>query len=365
MMPYVLLWWFVPHIWALRNMSSKIPPSTPSSRPVALWLFVCAGLILVMTLVGAVTRLTGSGLSIVVWQPLTGALPPLSAQAWDDMFALYKQSPEFLKKNSWMELADFKAIFFWEWFHRLLGRLIGLAYALPLAWFWVRGRIPAGYKPVLLGILALGWAQGAMGWYMVSSGLVDHPEVSHFRLAAHLGLAVALYALMIWTGRGLWGPVRPLPGRARLRVHAWGCLYAVLITMIWGAFTAGLDAGLVYNTFPDMGGGLIPPEVAALDPVWTNAFQNPVTVQFAHRWLGVGTFLIVAFYGLRLVRRKETRDAGALMGVATLQVGLGIATLVSGVPVLLAAAHQGGALVLLTVLLLHLRRVESVEESYI
>ncbi|HRC27035.1 MAG TPA: COX15/CtaA family protein [Alphaproteobacteria bacterium] len=346
-------------------MSLRPFSSTPSARPVALWLFICAGLILLMTLVGAVTRLTGSGLSIVVWQPLTGALPPLSAQAWNDMFALYKQSPEFLKKNSWMELADFKAIFFWEWFHRLLGRLIGLAYAVPLLWFWVRGHIPARYKPALLGLLALGGAQGAMGWYMVSSGLVDHPEVSHFRLAAHLGLAVALYALMIWTGRGLWGPVRPLPDRAHLRIHAWVCLYAVLITMIWGAFTAGLDAGLVYNTFPAMGEGLIPPEVAALHPAWTNAFQNPVTVQFAHRWLGIGTFLILAFYGVRLMRRKETRDAGVLVGAASLQVGLGIATLVSGVPVLLATAHQGGALVLLTVLLLHLRRAESAEESHI
>lgn len=332
--------------------------SLPATRPVALWLFSCAGLIFLMTLVGAITRLTGSGLSIVVWQPLIGIVPPLSESAWNEMFDLYKASPEYLKKNSWMDLPDFKAIFFWEWFHRLLGRLIGLAYALPLAWFWIRGRIPPNVKPILILILALGGAQGLMGWYMVSSGLVDRPEVSHFRLAAHLGLAIALYALMIWVARSLWGAANPQQISSGLRIHAWVALYAILLTMIWGAFTAGLDAGLIYNTFPHMGEGLIPPEAGAMSPVWTNAFQNPVTVQFIHRWMGIGSVLILLGYWLRLVDLKTAQtDSHALAAMAMLQAGLGIATLLLGVPVWVATAHQGGALVLLAILLLHLRRI--------
>ncbi|MCB9978133.1 MAG: COX15/CtaA family protein [Rhodospirillales bacterium] len=331
---------------------------SPSSRSVALWLFSCAGLVFLMTIVGAITRLTGSGLSIVVWQPLIGTLPPMSESAWNAMFALYKQSPEFIKKNSWMELTDFKAIFFWEWFHRLLGRIIGLAYALPLIWLWVCGRIPQGKAPMLLLILALGGAQGVMGWYMVSSGLVDHPEVSHFRLAAHLGLAVILYALMIWIGLEMWtneGPPRRLP--ENLRVHGWIGLYAVGLTMIWGAFTAGLDAGLVYNSFPLMGSGLIPPEIGAMNPGWINFFHNPVAVQFVHRWMGVTTTLILLAYGLR-AWKAGVFDSGVctLSLMAIFQATLGILTLLLGVPVWLAATHQGGALLLLALLLLCLRR---------
>lgn len=331
-----------------------------SSRPVALWLFACAGLIFLMTLVGAITRLTGSGLSIVVWQPLTGALPPLTEEAWNDMFALYKTSPEYLKKNNWMDLSDFKTIFFWEWFHRLLGRLIGLVFAIPLVWFWIRGHIPSGKKPVLLGLLVLGAAQGAMGWYMVSSGLVDRPDVSHFRLAAHLGLAVVLYAVMLWAGRDLWGPITLQPSPQGLRIHAWTGLYACVLAMIWGAFTAGLDAGLVYNTFPLMGDHLIPPETGAITPVWTNAFHNPVAVQLFHRWLGIATFAILFGYAIRIHNSPASRrDALLIGGMGTLQATLGIATLLLGVPVWLATAHQAGALILLTFILLHLKRLES------
>lgn len=328
--------------------------SASADRSIALWLFSCAGLVFAMTIVGAITRLTGSGLSIVVWQPLIGALPPMSESAWTAMFDLYKQSPEFIHRNSWMDLSDFKAIFFWEWGHRLLGRLIGLAYALPLVWFTVRRQIPSGKAPVLWLILALGGVQGGMGWYMVSSGLVDRPDVSHFRLAAHLGLAVLLYGLMVWAGRDIQtgrAPVRDLP--AALRLHGWIGLYAVILTMIWGAFTAGLDAGLVYNSFPRMGDGIIPPEIGAMKPGWVNIFHNPVAVQFTHRWMGVVTALILVGYSLHAWRAGAADARSCALGaMAVFQAGLGISTLLLGVPVWLAALHQGGALVLLTLLLL-------------
>lgn len=339
--------------------SSQISP--PQTRVLARWLFVCAGMVFAMTLIGAVTRLTESGLSIAVWEPVSGALPPLTHAAWERMFRLYQETPEFRLKNAWMDLEAFKTIFFWEWFHRLFGRTIGMVYALPLIWFWVKGRIPAGWHGRLLFVLGLGIAQGAMGWYMVASGLVDRPAVSHFRLAAHLGLATLIAGMMLWHGFALWGgrAVCVPPGARRaLGIHVVAAIILTAVTMLWGAFTAGLDAGFVYNTFPLMGGRLIPHELGFQGPVWSDLTHNPVSVQFVHRWLGVLTFLTAAGFSVHAWRRGARAGVFLLPGLAaSVQVCLGIATLLSGVNIALATAHQGGALILLGTLIAAARAV--------
>lgn len=339
----------------IRPMQDSPLISPPETRALARWLFLCAGMVFAMTLIGAVTRLTESGLSIAVWEPVSGALPPLTHAAWERMFLLYQETPEFRLKNAWMDLEAFKTIFFWEWFHRLFGRMIGLAYALPLVWFWIRGRIPAGWHGRLLFVLGLGIAQGAMGWYMVASGLVDQPAVSHFRLAAHLGLATLIAGTMLWHGLTLWGGREvsfPSKARRALTVHAFAAIALVATTMLWGAFTAGLDAGFVYNTFPLMGGRLIPHELGFQGPVWIDLTHNPVSVQFVHRWLGVLSFLTAAGFSFHAWRRGARAAVFLLPGIAaSVQLCLGIATLLSGVDIALATAHQGGALILLGTLL--------------
>jgi len=330
-------------------------PQKDSSRAIATWLFICAASVFLMALIGAITRLTESGLSIVEWAPIKGALPPLNAADWQREFDLYKQTPQYLKVNRGMSLAEFKEIYFWEWLHRLWGRMIGLIYALPLAFFWLRGRIPAEAKPALLGILALGFAQGLMGWLMVKSGLVDQPAVSHYRLAAHLMLAFLIYACML--RMALAFSCRPEPDAGRATVLRGGIkivLGLAVLTMIWGAFVAGLRAGLVYNTFPMMDAHWLPPELWAHKPLWKAFIEEPATVQFTHRVLAVLTVLS----GLWLYKRARGFNvqgrAGvlfrALPWVLLAQAGLGIATLLHGVPVALGAVHQGGALVVLSVL---------------
>ncbi len=330
-------------------------------KPIVLWLYTCAVMIFIMTVIGAITRLTESGLSMVEWRPLIGALPPLNEQEWQRVFDIYKDSPEFQKRTFWMGLEDFKAIFFWEWFHRLFGRMIGLIYALPLAFFWLKGMIPQGFKPKLLFVLLLGFAQGFMGWYMVKSGLVDIPAVSQFRLAAHLGLAILIAALCFWFALDLSCEQKAADKKAhssQLAAHGWICLYAVIVTIIWGAFTAGLDAGLVYNTFPLMGERLVPPETGLMKPAWINFFHNPVAVQFLHRWLGILTGVIILSYWLHtMARGLAGKTELALSAMVLVQISLGIATLLSLVSVPLAALHQAGALVLMGVLLISIRKM--------
>ncbi|MGK9235847.1 COX15/CtaA family protein [Inquilinus limosus] len=328
------------------------PAVASTTRPVALWLFLCAAMVFAMAVIGAVTRLTESGLSIVEWAPVSGAVPPLSDQAWQDAFAAYKATPEYLYKNTGMSLEAFKQIFFWEWLHRLWGRLIGLVFAAGLAWFWWRGGLDRGLRLRLLGLLVLGGLQGALGWFMVMSGLVDRPSVSHYRLAAHLGLAVLLYALILWTAYGLTLPrLGHFAGVPSLRRHASVAIGCVAVTMCWGAFVAGLDAGQVYNTFPLMDGRLLPPESFSIIPAWLNWFDNTALVQFTHRWLAIGTALAV----LALAFRGRGTPAAGWAGLAGLmvavQVGLGISTLLAQVPVWLGAMHQAGALLLLALLL--------------
>lgn len=342
------------------NKSSMFIKNENPNAPVAAWLFICAGLVFAMVVVGAITRLSDAGLSMVEWRPLMGVLPPLGEGEWQRVFELYKASPEYQKKHFWMELQDFKLIFFWEWFHRFLGRLIGLAYALPLALFWLKGMIPVGYKTKLMGLFALGGLQGLMGWYMVQSGLIDEPAVSHYRLAAHLGLAFIIFALLLHFGLSLGEKKQKSSLQDRtLAFHTLILTVIYICTVIWGAFTAGLDAGLIYNqNFPKMNGGWIPPNFWALEPGGLNLFENHGTVQFIHRWLAVLTVLAgLALWVHAALKKSDFPALRTLAVLLVLQAGLGISTLLSQVALPLAVLHQAGALLVLTALVMTLRRL--------
>lgn len=308
-----------------------------------------------MVVIGAITRLTESGLSMVEWRPLIGALPPMSTAEWERVFELYQQTPEYQKKNFWMGMEDFKTIFFWEWLHRFWGRLIGLVYALPLVYFWARGMIPAGYKKPLMALLLLGAAQGLMGWYMVQSGLVDVPAVSHYRLAAHLGLAFLIFALLVWVGLGMLQNRGSQIRNAALRFHFLAMLGLYVLTVFWGAYVAGLDAGLVYNeSFPLMGGQVIPPDINQYSPFWVNFLETHSGVQFVHRWLGMALAVMVLAYGFCAMRAGvRLGTVPALVAMVLVQAGLGIATLLSQVWLPLATLHQAGALFFLFLLVMH------------
>ncbi len=315
-----------------------------------------------MIIIGAITRLSESGLSMVEWRPLIGALPPMNEEEWKRIFNLYKESPEFQKKNFWMSVADFKYIFFWEWFHRFWGRMIGIIYMLPFTFFLLKGWIPKTYKLKFFGLLLLGGAQGAMGWYMVKSGLVDIPTVSHYRLAAHLFLAFLIIALMLWLGMTLR---KAASGRAEnpdsaLFKHGLICLGALVATIFWGAYTAGLDAGLVYNdSYPKMGATWIPEEVWFYKPVWLNFFENHAGVQFMHRWLAFITLLLVLSFSAHAIRKRRTDICFALISIMVLmQFALGIITLFSHVALPIATLHQAGAVILLGLLILCLHDVK-------
>ncbi len=304
-------------------------------------------MVFAMAVIGAITRLTESGLSMVEWRPLIGALPPLNEAEWLRVFTLYQQSPEYQKTNIGMELSEFKNIFFWEWFHRLWGRLIGLAYALPLPYFWVRQQIPEGYKLKFFIGLVLGGLQGVMGWYMVKSGLVDRPSVSHFRLAAHLGLAFIIFSYLLWLAFSLQNKA-PETSSFCLKRHAWVTMFFIATTIIWGAYVAGLDAGLVYNSWPKMGTYWIPPELQSI----MHIFFDPVSVQFTHRWVAMLTGVIVLSFAYRI-------KSFVLMSIVLLQVGLGIIALLSQVSIIPAAMHQAGAFILIAVMIFHLQKLRS------
>ncbi len=333
-------------------MNAKTQNHEASSRPVILWLIATAGLVFLMVIVGAITRLTESGLSMVEWRPLIGALPPMTDTEWERVFSLYQETPEFQKKNFWMEIDQFKNIFFWEWFHRLLGRLIGLAYGVPLLFFWLRGIIPQGYKLPLFLMLLLGGAQGLMGWFMVESGLVDVPSVSHYRLAAHLSLAFLIFCLLIWLAMSIKNVTRK-PNKALL-AHSWVVLGSLVITIFWGAYTAGLDAGMVYNdSYPLMGGQFVPPDMWHYTPAWLNFFEHPSGVQFTHRWLAFITmFMVLSLLAHAQMKHHYMPVIYALGFMVFVQFGLGIITLLSGVNIILATMHQAGALILLMLLVM-------------
>jgi len=322
-------------------------------RQVARWLLFCATVVFGMILLGAVTRLTNSGLSIVEWKPLLGAIPPLTEHDWQDTFEKYKQFPEYQKVNKGMSLDGFKSIFMYEYLHRLLGRLIGVIFAVPLLYFALRRRLRPGLAPHLVVLFCLGGLQGLLGWYMVKSGLIDNPRVSQYRLAAHMGVAVAIYAYMLWLAFDLkWGSAQP--GGFR-RHHGRGALVVaglVYLMIFSGALVAGTDAGLAYPTWPLMGDSFIPPGLYATNPAWLAAFEDVVTIQFNHRIFAYTLFVLLNVFAFRVYRSAppgRTRLAAVLLAMALwLQVALGISTLLLHVPVWLAASHQGGAVLLLT-----------------
>ena len=309
-------------------------------------------MIFAMVVIGGITRLTWSGLSITEWQPVTGIVPPLSAADWQAEFAKYQQTPQYKLLNAGMSLADFKTIFLWEYVHRLWGRLIGFVYALPFLYFLVRGRIPRRLAWPLAGIFALGGCQGALGWYMVESGLADRIEVSQYRLTAHLALALVIYAATLWTALGLLECTRRCKRHGWLRRGTEGVLGLVGLTIVAGGFVAGLNAGLAYNTFPLMDGRFVPAGYAQLTPFIRNWFENVAAVQFDHRILAmttVGSVIVLWLAGWRAALPAPARRAlHALLAVALLQLLLGISTLLLVVPIPLAAAHQAGAVLLLT-----------------
>jgi len=311
------------------------------------WLIVVAAMIFLMIVLGALTRLSESGLSMVEWRPVTGWLPPMSDATWQAELQKYLASPQGRSINRSFGVAEFKQIFWLEFIHRLWGRLIGVVFVLPLAWFWRRGKLTPALKPRLLVLLALGGLQGALGWAMVASGLIDRPSVSHYRLAGHLLLAVALYAYTVWLILELGRPTirRDDPGTRRKAAALIAFLFVVLT---FGALMAGLRAGTSHNTFPTMSGYWIPPGLFELSPWWINVFENGTTVQFVHRWLAMLLVLGVLALAWR-ARRPETLLAAAM---ALLQLSLGIATILSGVDIAIATAHQAGAVLLLTMLIL-------------
>jgi len=313
-------------------------------RQVAGWLFLCAGLVFAIVLVGGITRLTRSGLSIVEWQPLIGALPPLSHADWEALFAAYRDTPEFRLVNFDMTLAGFKTIFWWEYIHRLLARTIGLVFLLPLLWLQLRGKLERALSLKLWGIFLLGAAQGALGWFMVKSGLVDDPKVSPLRLTAHLGLALAIFSAEFWLALQLLSPGRSFN---RLALALPVIIFAMALS---GGMVAGLRAGYAYNTFPLMNGHVVPPEVMLLEPWWRNFVYNMATVQLVHRTF---FWLLAVLVPLAWWRGRHTLAANALLAAFVLQASLGITTLLLGVPVGFGSAHQGGAVVLLAAALWH------------
>ena len=317
-----------------------------AAHAIATWLFIMAGLVALMVVIGGVTRLTGSGLSMVEWRPLIGTLPPLSDAEWQRVFMLYQQSPEYQEINWGMTMGEFKHIFFWEYIHRVWGRMLGLAFGLPFLYFLIRRQIPQGYLSPLTGLLILGGFQGVIGWWMVTSGLVHEPSVSQYRLATHLSMALLIFALLIWTGLNLRDGKAALP-----KGHTAGTIFLIVVTIIAGAFVAGMDAGLLYNEYPLMGEGLVPIEYG--EEGWLDPLENPASAQFHHRWIAL--LAVAAVIGLWMRTRKQAalaRRGHLMMGMVGLQFLLGILTLLNGVPVWLGAAHQTGAVLLLAFTLL-------------
>jgi cytochrome c oxidase assembly protein subunit 15 len=332
------------------------------------WLAVFAATVFVLVLVGGATRLTESGLSITEWKPVSGAIPPMTDAAWNAEFEAYKQIPQFAQMNASMTLDQFKVIFWWEFAHRFLARVVGLVFAIPFFWFLAKKRIPRELMPRLVTIGVLIIAQAALGWYMVASGLTERVNVSQYRLAAHLSLAIFLYLTAVWTADALLRPASSgsdpqSAGRSRLAVRRLQALLALAsITVLSGAFVAGLRAGHIYNQFPLMGPALIPAEYGQLSPWIRNWFENPAAAQFNHRWLAVATALAVLIHWFRFrasawpALRTRLNLVAASVG---LQFALGITVLLLSVPVVVGVAHQAGALLVLTTLTLALREVGS------
>jgi len=338
-------------------------PAMPARhlRALRIWLAIVALLIVAMVLVGGATRLTDSGLSITQWQPIVGAIPPLSHADWQEAFDAYKKIPEYSKINPGMTLEAFKSIFWWEWAHRFLGRFIGVVFFVPFLIFWMAGYIPRSLMPRLLGLFVLGGLQGALGWYMVKSGLVDRTDVSQYRLAAHLGVAIAILGYTLWllfglgaTGRrsvARWGPAAFVAGLVLLLVY---------VQLLAGAVVAGIDGGLSYNTWPLMNGAFVPDGLGAATPWYLNLFENPLTVQFDHRMLGYSVVIATIAQAVWLSLKRQSQplagSAVTLAVFAVLQATLGVWTLLLVVPIPLGLAHQAGAILVFATALYHFWR---------
>jgi cytochrome c oxidase assembly protein subunit 15 len=347
-------------------MTDISPHHKPHIRAVQWWLLAMAALIATMVLVGGATRLTESGLSIVEWKPIAGTLPPLTEMQWMQAFEAYKTIPQYRELNAGMNLAQFKTIFWWEWSHRFLGRFIGVAYLLPFIWLIWRGALSADLKRRLWIIFGLGALQGGVGWWMVASGLSQRVEVSQYRLATHLVLALVIFAAIVWTLRRLTDrPALLMP--ARLRVTSAALLVLTFVQLYLGALVAGLRAGRVYNTWPEIDGAFIPSATRLFfeEPWWRNLFDNALTVQFEHRMVAYMLFVLAVLHAVDAIRSRAApaviNGAVWLAAAVTTQAVLGILTLLNQVPILLALAHQAMAMVVLTLALFQVERLTAGE----
>ncbi len=340
--------------------SSHEPRSNP--RALRLWLLAVAALMAVTLVVGGATRLTESGLSIVEWRPVTGVLPPFDAAAWQTEFDKYKTIPQYRERQSAMSLDEFKTIYWWEWAHRMLARLVGAAFLLPFLWFLWRGEVERGLRARLWTIFGLGGALGAIGWWMVASGLADRVSVSQYRLAFHLTLACVIFAMVLWTAQRLL-PQPPSQEPKRLRAGAFVLVILVLCQIYLGALVAGLRAGLLYNTWPLIDGALLPDASALFFdvPLWRNFFENALTVQFTHRMMAYVVWTAAVLHAVDAVRTTRggaaTTGALVLAGTITLQVALGIVTLLLHTPILVSLLHQATAIFVLAIAVIHAERI--------
>lgn len=320
-------------------------------RQIALWLLTCAVVILGMILLGGVTRLTNSGLSMVEWRPLMGVIPPLSEADWQELFLKYQQFPEYQIINKGMSLDEFKPIFMYEYLHRVLGRLIGIIFAVPFLYFFVTKKLSPKLALRLLGLLILGGCQGVLGWYMVKSGLVDNPHVSQYRLTAHLGLAVLIYSFIVWTALDLLNKQSHQAGT--LALPSVVILAMIFVMILSGGLVAGTRAGYAYSTWPLMGDSFVPAGLYTLQPMWLSAFEDITTIQFNHRILAYIIALVVFGFVYKAFKLKVSGRLRwavfALLALLVIQISLGISTIIFYVPVAVAAAHQVGAVALLTV----------------
>jgi len=333
----------------------------PGRRAVRVWLYVVALLIVAMVFVGGATRLTGSGLSITEWAPIHGVIPPLTETDWQQEFAKYREIPEYTIVNRGMTLGEFKAIFWWEWAHRLLGRVIGAIFLLPLVFFAATGRIGRGLAPKLVAIFFLGGIQGAVGWWMVASGLSERTDVSEYRLAVHLTLGCVILAYVLWVARGLGD--RSLRAPASARSLAAVILAIVFLQIFLGAIVAGLDAGLVSSTWPTMDGAFVPDGLFLEQPWWRNIFENPLTAQFDHRLVAYLLFAVTLIHAILARRSAAATGATVLFAAVLAQAALGVAVIVNAVPIPIALLHQLGAIGVLSLSVLHLRSLGSAEPT--
>ncbi|PYE87155.1 COX15/CtaA family protein [Phyllobacterium leguminum] len=340
------------------NLASMTQQEARNRRAVRYWLYAVFLVLIAIVIVGGATRMTGSGLSITEWKPIHGVIPPLSHAEWVEEFAKYQQIPQYIEINKGMSLEEFKGIFWWEWAHRFLARGVGFLVAIPLAFFWLTGRLERGLKPRLLGILALGGLQGAIGWWMVASGLSERVSVSQYRLATHLTLACIIIIAVFYVARGLAIYTERPAERSIQRFAGW-LVFAVLVQIYLGGLVAGLHAGLTYNTWPLMDGTIIPSDLFIQSPWWRNLFENPKTVQFLHRMFAYTVLVLAVLHAMQVNRiapqTTHARRATVLVGLILVQAAIGVATLLASVPIHWGLTHQAFALAVLAFAVAHWR----------